>query len=379
MATGKSMKIAKTKVRGEVRWVVNLGKIGGKRKRVYAESEAAARRVARDAVAQRRSAGDVWVGLSDDARLEVVTILAKCRERGVSLSDVWQGYVNGTTGPAKLAPFTLAQAIELTKNAKEAQNCRPRYVKELGKYLRSFARGREQMPVASVTLATIQEWFASRRETPKRIVGSVGVLSSMFSTCVDAGYLHVNPCHKFKRPRIDYGRPAIFTPAQVRLAVDHVHQFHPRHLGWFALATFAGIRPEEIGKLSWAQFDKDRKTITLDPEHSKVRTRRIVHLEPAALAWALEAKRIACPFEFDEREKTKVRKSVCAALGIEQWPQDVLRHSAASYWLAHAKDAGKVAMELGTSEGVLLKHYRELVHDEQAAAFWAIMPQLRIP
>jgi hypothetical protein len=32
-------------------------------------------------------------------------------------------------------------------------------------------------------------------------------------------------------------------------------------------------------------------------------------------------------------------------------------------------------MELGNSPGVLLKHYRELVSDEQAKAFWALLPK----
>lgn len=373
------MRFKKTKVRGEVKWVVYLGRIGGKRKRKYVDSEKAARLIARDAESQRRSAGDVWVGLSDDTRLEVITILGKCRDRGITLSDVWNGFVNGTNRPTKLARLTLTEAIEKTEAAKQAENCRPRYVKELKKYLKAFAKGREQMAVADVDLSTIQNWFAGRKETPKRIVGSIGVLSSMFSWCVDNGYLLANPCHKFKRPRIEYKRPSIFTPDQVRIAVDHVHQFHPLHLGWFVMATFAGIRPEEIGKLSWDQFDKDRKTITLDPEHSKVRRRRIVHLEPAALAWVLEAKRIACPLQFDEREKTKVRKSVCAVLGLEEWPQDVLRHTAASHWLAHSKNSAALALELGNSEAVLLRDYRELVHDEQAAKFWAIFPRLKIP
>lgn len=373
------MRIKKTTVREEPRWVVYLGKVNGKRRRAYYKTEKLARIALRDAIALRKKAGEVWVSLNDDQRLEVVTILNKCREKGVSLTDVWNGFVHGTNKPLALARLTLREAIEKTTAAKTAENCRERYVTAMGKYLRAFARGREEMAVADVTLATIQEWFAARKETPKRVVGSIGVLSSMFSWCVDNSYLAVNPCHKFKRPRIDYGRPDIFNPEQVKQAVNHVHQFHPLHLGWFVLATFAGVRPEEIAKLTWDAFDKDAKTLTLNAEQSKVRERRIVHLEPAALAWVKEAKRIACPLDFTERQKAVVRKALVAKLKLKKWPQDVLRHTAASHWLALKRDTAEVALELGTSPEILMRHYRELVPDAQAEKFWKIFPEIRLP
>lgn len=373
------MRYKRTKVRDGWRWCVYLGKIGGKRRRKYVKSFRAAKNLARDAEAQRRTAGEVWVGMSDAERLEVVGILAQVRERGLTLTDVWRGFLDGTGRPPTVAPLTLREAMELTLKAKEAENCRPRYVKAMGKYLRAFARGREEMAVGDVTLATIQEWFAARQETPKRTVGSIGVLSSMFSVCVDHGFLQANPCHKFKRPRIDYGRPPVLLPEQVRKAVDHVHQFFPRHLGWFVLATFAGVRPEEIAKLDWSAFDDAAGTVTLDAEQSKVRERRIVHLEPAALAWVREAKRIACPLEWTERQKAPVRAALVGLLELKAWPQDVLRHTAASHWLALRRDAAAVALELGTSVEILMRHYRELVPDAQAAAFWAVLPRLRLP
>jgi hypothetical protein len=48
------------------------------------------------------------------------------------------------------------------------------------------------------------------------------------------------------------------------------------------------------------------------------------------------------------------------------WKKDVLRHSAASYWLAVEPDVPRIAMELGNSPAVLFKHYREVVTDEEA-------------
>ena len=62
-------------------------------------------------------------------------------------------------------------------------------------------------------------------------------------------------------------------------------------------------------------------------------------------------------------------------LGWPIWKKDCLRHSAASYWLATDPDAGRVAMELGNSPGVLMKHYHALVKDADAKRFWELTPE----
>ena len=64
----------------------------------------------------------------------------------------------------------------------------------------------------------------------------------------------------------------------------------------------------------------------------------------------------------------------CAALGLSRWPQDLLRHTAASYLLALHGDAGKVATMLGNSSSVLLTHYHEPVMPGIARFFGQAQP-----
>ncbi len=64
----------------------------------------------------------------------------------------------------------------------------------------------------------------------------------------------------------------------------------------------------------------------------------------------------------------------CRVLGIPAWPQDVMRHTAASMLLARHKDAGRVAHMLGNSARILETNYKQLVNDSDAAAFWAFLP-----
>jgi len=52
----------------------------------------------------------------------------------------------------------------------------------------------------------------------------------------------------------------------------------------------------------------------------------------------------------------------------------VLRHSFISYRIAKVKNANEVALEAGNSPAVIFKHYRELATEEQADAWFAIVP-----
>ena len=53
----------------------------------------------------------------------------------------------------------------------------------------------------------------------------------------------------------------------------------------------------------------------------------------------------------------------------------MLRHSYISYRIAQVKSADQVALEAGNSPSIIFKHYRELRTEEQAQAWFAIMPK----
>lgn len=66
----------------------------------------------------------------------------------------------------------------------------------------------------------------------------------------------------------------------------------------------------------------------------------------------------------------KVRR----AARITRWPQDVLRHSFASYTLAIQPDAAALARIMGNSVAVIDAHYSRPVLPAHARAFFALLP-----
>jgi hypothetical protein len=60
---------------------------------------------------------------------------------------------------------------------------------------------------------------------------------------------------------------------------------------------------------------------------------------------------------------------------LTNWPQNALRHSFGSYHLAKFQDAPALALQMGNSVDVIMKHYRELVRPADAAKYWRIRPK----
>lgn len=267
------------------------------------------------------------------------------------------------------ASLSLSAAIAELLIAKRAANRRERYLKSLKQYLLQFAEGREQSSLKSFTSADVEAWMnrypgAYARQT------WLSRLSTLFSFSVRRGYIPANPCDRVDRVSVDRNPPKILTPAQADLLLKIVPEMCRAYL---ICCLFVGIRPEETMRLDWSSVDLETKTIRVD---GKTRQRRIVKLEPRAsallAACALRKGALTPSLATVCRFKAKMR----AALGLAKFPQDLLRHTAASYLLALHGDAGKVATSLGNSSKVMLSHYHEPVNAADCALFWAVCPTM---
>lgn len=276
--------------------------------------------------------------------------------------------IGGGFGDQPTPKTDLQTAIAALLDAKAKANLRPVYLSGLRCYLLAFAKGREETPVSAITTADLDRWFAGRSEKPRTMASNIGRLRSLFSFAQRRGWLHANPCDGLEHVRLDTTAPRILTPAEVRALFAACPA---RLLPYLTLAVFAGIRPDEILGLTWADVRWDLGAVMVN--RTKTRRRRIVPLEPNALEWLKTCDQSAnlCPSLATVKRD---RKALRAALNGD-WPQDVLRHTAASYLLNLHGDAGKVAMRLGNSAGILMRHYYNMVSAEATAEFWAVKPK----
>lgn len=264
---------------------------------------------------------------------------------------------------------SLSNAISALLTAKTAAGCRKRYLVGLRQYLTAFARGREDLPIDAIGVEDLERWFAERSESLVTRASNVGRLGSLFGYAVRRGWIVSNPCARLERVRLEQRAPRILSPEEAAQLMAWIAQNRPRCLAWFALALYAGVRPEEGYKLKWSNVNLEAGSLVIDAATSKVRHRRIVHLRPIAADWLSRAAAMDAllPVSFSTIKRARI--AACKALRWE-WDQDILRHTAASYLLAHHQDAGRVARSLGNSAGILLRHYTELVTRSESRRFW---------
>ena len=261
---------------------------------------------------------------------------------------------------------SISSVIGLHATAKTAGNRRAVYVKNVGWMLKRFAAGREERSIADFSTADVEAWLNQFQSAGYRSTW-LNRLSTLFAFAVRRDFIPQNPCDKIERITVDRSAPKILTPAQVETLL----QITPGVcLPYVILGTFAGIRPDELLKMDWRDVSFETKTAIVND--AKTRRRRIVALEPRAVALLAGCPLKSGPIAPSNSTVRRFKRRACAALGLVSWPKDVLRHTAASYLLALHGDAGKVATMLGNSSAVMLRHYHEPVINGDCAHFWAL-------
>jgi len=358
-------------LRGRHHWQVDWTPSGGKRNRRLVSTKAAAESLAAQIRAGIRQDAEEYRAEPAPVRNAAETALAELRRQGLSIEDI----VRVAQRQTKLTVRkTLAEAAAETIACRTGAGYSEKYVTGLRQYLDAFVRGRTNLSLDSIGVEEIEAWFRSRAEKPSTRAANLGRLSTMFRLGWERGWIETNPCDRVSRVRIVRGAPRILTVDECQILMDAVVHRFPKMTAWFALTLFAGVRPEEADQCEWTSINLDNQTVVIDALTTKVRTRRIVHLQATAVEWLRFAKSQKAALPIANVTRRRCQRALREVLGEEEWPQDVLRHTAASYWLASVQDAGKVAHELGNSAGVLMRHYREIVTRSDAARFWAIRP-----
>ena len=179
----------------------------------------------------------------------------------------------------------------------------------------------------------------------------------------------------------------IYTPAQLATMLSVISA---DLLPSVAIAAFAGVRSQELLRLTWEDIDLKQGHIVVAAEKAKTASRRIVPVLPALRAWLNRCSKgkkktglIVTGFAQPQSWNRAVSRDIerynakAKAGNLPQMPRihNGLRHSFASYRLAVTKDAAAVALEMGSSTRKLFENYRELVTGAQARRWFATVPQ----
>jgi integrase len=192
-----------------------------------------------------------------------------------------------------------------------------------------------------------------------------------FTYAVKRGFALSNPIKEIDKPVAVAGDIGILSVAQT---TNLLVAASPELLPCVAIGAFAGLRRAEIERLDWSDVHFDSNLIEVTAEKAKTARRRLVTMQPNLREWLLPLRKHSGNVTPDDFRKQMAEAR--AAAGITEWPNNALRHSFASYHLAHFNDAAALALEMGhTNSAMIFNHYRELVKPQDAARYWNIKPE----
>ena len=195
-----------------------------------------------------------------------------------------------------------------------------------------------------------------------------------FSWMKAEGHITQNPTDGIKY-KVGGFNGAFYTPEDTKKLLRYVAEKEPDLIGYYALLTFAGLRPSEGARVQWKDFSFATNELHVRPGKTGARH---CPLEPVAVEW-MKWHRDNCPKDapfvqlraLPNREKT-VREAVFNG----EWIQDGLRHGFATYFKNLKNSIALVSDYMGNSPDVVKRHYARTIPAAGCQTFWALTPQM---
>ena len=198
----------------------------------------------------------------------------------------------------------------------------------------------------------------------------IGYLGQFFNWCIQRGHCVTNPTIRIKvRSAVPDAEFLSLDQCRTLVKVLNLPEFKPLR-SIVAIGLFAGIRHAELDRLTWAEVNLDQNTIAITRSKSKIRRGRSVPIEPVLKAWLdcsdTTSAHLGKP---PRRLMERFRKQLGFRL-----PQNVLRHTYATYWQSRNQNYSTLADHLGNTEEVASRHYVRMVSKADAEQYWSLYP-----
>lgn len=242
--------------------------------------------------------------------------------------------------------------------------------------LRRFTDHYGDMGIKDVTPDDIDAWMDTLNYAQRTTWNHFSCLRTFFCSTLVRRIMPISPFELIKAPAKNDAdaRKMILTPTQMRDLLKL--EVEPWIKCKIVLGGFAGLRTCELARMSYDCIDDDPKfmEINVNKNHSKqgkaMRPRSIT-LQPAVLrhlpkgegSLVGESKQWRCHRGMPSEAK----------LGLDRFPQNALRHSFASYHLAHFRDPTRTAFEMGHASAKLIyETYANSVTRRDASLWWEL-------
>src|SRR6266550_1789691 len=255
--------------------------------------------------------------------------------------------------------------------AKKRDGLSVRYIETLRSHLNRFAAAFETN-IGSLAAKLIEEWLVSQKIGPRARNNIRMSIVTLFNFARSRGYLpkgQPTEAGEIAKAKDRGGEIGILSPKQL---ADLLTASDEEAKLYFAIGAFTGLRSAELIRLEWEDVNFARGHVQVAKAKAKTATRRLVPIQSNLEMWLVPYRANSGLIFVSEHAADRAIAQAKAA-GIE-WPNNVLRHSYATYRLAQCHDAARVALEMGNSPQMLFRNYRELADEQEAADWFGITP-----
>jgi site-specific recombinase XerD len=367
----------KTHRSGNVGFLVSLGQVNGKRKfRSFNTLEEAqsfrATCLEKEALRNPVALSD----MSELGRASVRLAIEKLKPFDADIGQAVDFYLKHAKPPK--GKITIQEAIELFEQKKKDENLSAKYIKTAPRcFFVPFKNAFQNSLINEVTSEEVhryihkrENWNVTSKNTHNRH------LRALYAFLIQQGYATHNPFNSvpFAKQKENPVAKKIISAANVKALLQYsLEHNYKAECASMALIFFAGVRVDEVSRLTWENIhlDGSKSFVDIGGAAAKTNHRRVNTIPPNAVHWL----RLCCtdgsvaPANYEKRMQRLRQKAKI------NYPQNSARHCFASYHIAFNRDAAQTAFMLGHPNPALLyRTYRELVSFEEAERFWDILP-----
>lgn len=278
--------------------------------------------------------------------------------KGHTLTQCVNFYVE--RGPILVTAVTVKDAVKKFLDGYDKKSAVT--VAGLRKELEGFAAIYGDQELSSLSCSQLEDWIGRSLEngsapSPRFYNNRLGTWTTFIRRCQKWKFLRAgvdHPASHLEKQKEVEKSPSILSAKQMRDLLDAVPSTLVPYL---AVGAFAGVRPFEMLRLKWQDFDWKTNHLHVTWEAGRKTGERFVPLQPNLVE-------MLKPFrdkigKFCMTHSREMVSTIAREKGIvTAWEQDILRHSFCSYRLAQTRDIGRVAEEAGNSPNIIKKHYK---------------------
>jgi integrase len=358
------------KKRPQLKFVVNYRE-AEKRKRKFFEVESLAKTWVELRKIQAKNKGSEHVEFSTSLRVMAQECKDALSKHGRTIKEATDFFIAHLKASEKSC--TAVQLVKELLAAKKADGLGERHLRDIRCRLGVFAEKFDGQMVATITSKDIDDWLRSIPLGPQTRNHYRALTVLAFNFAVRSGYATTNPAMGAAKAKVVGEAPGILSVNQTARLLEAAT---PDVLPFVAVGLFAGLRRAELHRLDWREIDFESGLIEVKAAKSKTAQRRFVTMQPNLREWLLPLRQHRGSVTSGEIRFRDAFNQAREAAGITEWPDNALRHSFASYHMAHYKNAADTALQLGHHDSrVTFAHYRELVKPKEAERYWSIKPQ----